>query len=389
MDSEGASGATRARGPGSDAGGDEDVRGTGTRRSRRRRWFLRRAVAPLALLGAALVLIGVGMSSAAFTSSSVNPTNVVTAGNLRHTNTRANAAVLTAADMAPGDTEQGTLGIRNTGDVNGDFTLRATDLVDTPGPNGGAFSEVLRLRVERTTAPASTLYDGLLRDLPVLSLGTWYPNQLVNFRFTVTFPDAGPAPSPTTGDNAYKRSRTSVTFVWDQTSDTGMASLLRLYSQTTDPDGLTGYAVRAGSAPPELAGQQQDAATRAHLGGITSTTGQWANRVLTIRTPATLPPGVTLVRVTVVRLADTPTGRQPLIAAGFRNVGVNDSASANFTMGANQKRQLNVRVRMNAAWAPLLYQPSVVIQARNNAGGPTYAYTVPMKVYYGTGAGPN
>lgn len=42
---------------------------------------------------------------------------------------------------------------------------------------------------------------------------------------------------------------------------------LRLFSQSTDPDGLTGFAVQAGSAPPVLVATGADATLTADLGG--------------------------------------------------------------------------------------------------------------------------
>ena len=59
-----------------------------------------------------------------------------------------------------------------------------------------------------------------------------------------------------------------------------------------------------------------------NLGGYSSTTATVsANRTLTVKTPATLPPGVTQVRVTLTRVADpaNPT-RQPLSSAVLNTV---------------------------------------------------------------------
>lgn len=165
----------------------------------RRGWLL------LVLLLLVLGCVGATFSGADVISTGANPGVVFTAGNLRHTNNRANRAILTSTRLVPGGTATGTVTIRNTGDIGGDFSLSSSDIVDTPGSNGGRLSGVLTLAIDGTTAPAYTVYNGPLTAMPTLALGTW-----------------------------------------DLTSSLATAGFADIFSQETDPDALSGYAVRAG-----------------------------------------------------------------------------------------------------------------------------------------------
>jgi hypothetical protein len=176
----------------------------------------RKALAALgAVVLAGAVVIG---SGADFTSTSANPNNTFTAGNLTHLNSKAGAAILTASLMQPGDDTTGTVDITNDGDVAGDFSLSKSNLVDTPA--SPAFSAKLDLVVEdceddTTCASPTEIYSGKLGAMGTIALGSYAVDETHRYRFTVTFPDGGVPPSPTTGDNAYKDASTSVQFDWE------------------------------------------------------------------------------------------------------------------------------------------------------------------------------
>src|SRR5688572_12785 len=84
-----------------------------------------------ALLLAATMAVG---SGANFNSTSANPGNVVTAGNLAHDNSKAGAAVLTADKLRPGQSQSGTVTITNTGDIDGVFSIAKTVVTDSTAP---------------------------------------------------------------------------------------------------------------------------------------------------------------------------------------------------------------------------------------------------------------
>lgn len=180
-----------------------------------KRWL----VALILLLIAVAVAAG---SLAVFTSSSANPNNTVSGGILTQDNSKDEAAILTATDMVPGQTETGTVTIENTGNVEGTFTLSDSDLTDTPGSNGGNLSQVLDLKVVDNTTGA-TVYDGPFNamntvSLPGTSEAAWQESEAHDFTFTVTFRQGGQPGSGTTGDNAYQGSRVTITYNWDAVS---------------------------------------------------------------------------------------------------------------------------------------------------------------------------
>jgi hypothetical protein len=164
-------------------------------------------------------------------------------------------------------------------------------------------------------------------------------------------------------------------------------SWLRAYSQSTDPDGLTGYAVRRSSSPSVPAATGVDEAITVHLGGYTRRTT--VNRVITIKTPTTFPETtVTSVTVTASLVADPTTGGQPISAIGFAASG---SGRTNpVTLGRGVKDQLNLRVSVDGLTMNTLYVPTVKITV-TFTGFTTayYVYSIPVKVYYGNGAGPD
>jgi spore coat-associated protein N len=181
----------------------------------RRKWRFRLAVGlPIVVL---LILASAVLSSGAvFTSSSANPANIFSAGNLRHTNSKDGAAVLTASKMKPGDTTQGTVTITNDGDVAGTFSLSTSNLSDTAGANGGKLSDVLKVKIVDQTSN-TTIYDGAIKSLPSgTAAGAFAAGAAHTYQFTVTFPEGGTPGSATTGDNAYKTSSMSIQFDWTE-----------------------------------------------------------------------------------------------------------------------------------------------------------------------------
>ena len=181
-------------------------------RRRRRKWLLRALPVAILLITASAVL----GSGAVFTSTSANPANVFTAGNLHHTNSKDGSAILTASLMKPGDSVQGTVTIANDGNLAGTFSLTTSNLTDTPGANGGDLSDVLRLTiVDQTTS--TTIYNNLpINAVGTLAAGTFAAAESHTYQFTVTFPDGGTPGSATTGDNAYKSSSMSIQFDWNE-----------------------------------------------------------------------------------------------------------------------------------------------------------------------------
>jgi hypothetical protein len=176
------------------------------------------------MAGALLVaLLAVGVvvgSGASFTTKTANPSNTFSAGNLKQSNSKDNAAILSAEKMVPGNSTNGTVVITNSGDVPGTFTLSKSKLADAAGPNAGVLSGKLDLKIEDVTngASPSTVYSGKVDAMGAQQLGKFTAGEARTYRFTVTFPDGGTPASLTSGDNAYKGSTMSVDYEWDSVS---------------------------------------------------------------------------------------------------------------------------------------------------------------------------
>jgi hypothetical protein len=171
-----------------------------------------------------LLLAAVGLALATGLASAPPPPPVqveLVGGTLSMSNSRDGAAIVTAAGMAPGHSRAGDVTISNTGDLTGSFALSMANLGDTPGPAGGALSTALDLLIQDVTnaAAPTTVYAGKLGAMGPRVLGDWAPGTSRTYRFTVSLPDGGAPPSPTTGDNAYQGSAMSVKFDWTATGD--------------------------------------------------------------------------------------------------------------------------------------------------------------------------
>jgi len=151
---------------------------------------------------------------------------------------------------------------------------------------------------------------------------------------------------------------------------------LHLYSQSADPDGLTGYCTQAPASNPAATGM--DATLAVNLGMQPAGKQTTCNRVFTIKTPASFPTG-TSATVTATLVSDAGSGTQPITSFGFANVGTNGTFTNPVTLGAGQKRQANVRVKPGTAGT--VYYPKVLITVTYSGMTATYyQYTVTLRV---------
>lgn len=177
-----------------------------------RRIMVLATLAILVLTAAALVA-----SSASFTATSANPNNTFSAGVMSLGNSEA-GAILTAADMIPGDTAPGTVTITNVGDAAGRITLDTSNLVSPAGVNGGSLANALDVVITNTTT-GYVVYAGKINAVPAnawtkATNAVWAAGEVNSFSFVVTFPDTGVPGSATTGDNAYQGANMSIQFDW-------------------------------------------------------------------------------------------------------------------------------------------------------------------------------
>ena len=167
---------------------------------------------------------------------------------------------------------------------------------------------------------------------------------------------------------------------------------VRLYSQSTDPAGLTGYATKRGAMPAVPAATGADATLTAGLGGFKNQGATVITRVLTLQAVSPLPAGVTSLTVTPTLAPDPTTGKQPLTAATVSALD-GSGAAPTATLAAGAKRQLNLTVRTqpNSQFPGnnLLHTPTVTLLVTYPGySGSFLNFTVPVSVWDGNGAGP-
>ena len=99
--------------------------------------------------GLATILASLGLavgSGATFTSHTANLSNTFTSGSLVHTNSKDGLAIVTGANLKPGDISTGTVKIKNTGTLKGAFKLS-----ETHATNGFSAGD-LKLKIEDVTS---------------------------------------------------------------------------------------------------------------------------------------------------------------------------------------------------------------------------------------------
>jgi hypothetical protein len=150
------------------------------------------------------------------------------------------------------------------------------------------------------------------------------------------------------------------------------------------------YAVRRGSSPEVLAGTGSDGTAAAHLGGWRGQEGL-ARCVLVIRVPETFPAGVSQITLRGEVGADAATGRRPIGAVSFRRANtLTNGATISLTPGQQASLELQIDLRPGYAPANRLYTQVVRVWATwSGQNDEFFSYDIPVKVYDGTGSGPD
>jgi hypothetical protein len=161
----------------------------------------------LVTMAGVLVALSVVVSSgASFTATAANAGNVFSAGTLTMSNTPT-GMILTVENMVPGDSHSGTVVIKNTGSVSGNFQLEPVVVVEN---DGLGFADELTLDIKEG---AVLIYHGPLADLGQHPLGTWASLESHTYDFKVTFPNGDPSV-----DNPFMGASTEATFNWSAVS---------------------------------------------------------------------------------------------------------------------------------------------------------------------------
>lgn len=157
---------------------------------------------------------------------------------------------------------------------------------------------------------------------------------------------------------------------------------LHIYSQSTDPDHSTGYCTRRGTSPAQPAATGADHTLAVNLGGVGRPASFTADYLFSLKiAPAPLPRGLTQVTLSVTAGPDPATGLQPLTMTGVNTV----------TGAGGAKYWFSVDVNVTNSFAPnTLYTPHLYVTVTYTGYTTTYyQYDIPVKVYTGSGAGPN
>jgi spore coat-associated protein N len=174
----------------------------------------------LTLLLAAAAVVG---SGADFTASSANPSNTFAAGTMTILNSKEGTAVLSATNLRPGNSANGTVDIQNSGSLSGAFTLTRTTPVDsdTTNPLSGKLNLTIVDCGTWSGATPPTCGDG--DDVTkytggtvaqmgttghtVSALGTYAASEKHRYQFTVTL--------DTSAGNVYQGDTSNVEFDWN------------------------------------------------------------------------------------------------------------------------------------------------------------------------------
>ena len=175
----------------------------------------RKILVPLATaLAAGAVAVG---SGATFSSETGNTISAVTAGTLKHTNSKADAAIFALDNIKPGDTVNGTVTLKNTGSLPATFTLTETSSANGFGSKAAPNAAVNNLSLSITdTATGATVYNGNfggLRDDEAVALGTsaWATDEAHTYKFSVTLDPSAP--------NADQGKTASAVYTWNSVQE--------------------------------------------------------------------------------------------------------------------------------------------------------------------------
>jgi spore coat-associated protein N len=162
-------------------------------------------------------------SGANFSASAANPSNTFSSGTLSIDNSNDDEAILRASNLRPaGPAQSGVVDIKNTGSLDGAFTLTRSTPVDSDDDN--PMSEKLNVKVvdcgefDGSTAPDcgdtddTEVYAGTLADMggaghAIAPLGNYAADAQHRYEFSVALDGSA--------GNAYQGDSSTVGFVWN------------------------------------------------------------------------------------------------------------------------------------------------------------------------------
>jgi hypothetical protein len=140
---------------------------------------------------------------------------LVAAGAVRLATDHDDTAILTAANLVPGRSASGTVGIANTGDAAGRVRLAQTSVTETPGAGGGLLSHALVVDLlDITGGTPQPVYSGTLAGLGQADAGMLAAGTSRTYRVVAALPDTGIPAGPLVGDNRLQGAALQVALEW-------------------------------------------------------------------------------------------------------------------------------------------------------------------------------
>jgi hypothetical protein len=163
-------------------------------RARARRILHDRRLLGLLLAGgvmAAVVVFVIGFSGAFFTATSNHPANTFSAGDLQVRLSKT-GALLDGTNLRPGSTRTGTVSVTNVAH-KARLTLDVSGLTNTPP--SATLADVIGVTVRETSPGNVRRYDGLLKNLHDIGLGTFAAGEQRSYEIRINWPAAATDPS--------------------------------------------------------------------------------------------------------------------------------------------------------------------------------------------------
>jgi len=162
------------------------------------------------------------------------------------------------------------------------------------------------------------------------------------------------------------------------------------YSQGTDPLNLTGYLTRQGCGT-QAAASGQGRALSVNLGGVGRVSQKEYDMAFALVTPKAFPEGQSIITVTATASPDPTTGLQPLQAEDMNVLHSAGGVSSYNLVPGNVVGQMNLVVDTSHGFATN-HQYVPIVHVTVTFSGETsgfLTYDIPVKVYTGSGCGPD
>ena len=157
---------------------------------------------------ATIVVFVIGSSTAFYTTSSSDPGNTFSAGTVEVSLSR-QGELVDGSNLKPGVTRTGTVSVTNS-EHKAKLTLGVSEITNTPSTK--TLADVIRVTVRETSPSDVQRYDGLLKDLDDVPLGTFAAGERRGYEIELDWPAA---------DDDVSRAgvRTSFSFDWSGLSE--------------------------------------------------------------------------------------------------------------------------------------------------------------------------